>query len=1634
MLFSKEIECLYDDDFEGSIDEHRIFREVFYGNESGSAAKRCLVTGLINFEPENSYCPNTLLCTNSENSVLTSQSSTKDIFVEVSGSVNDDFECMKGNLDGTSKGLSKSGCLLESSTSLNDAAVKAKRMQWSVDQISDVKDKITTQCSDVGRDLIQLDPRKEILSVASHPESCHINQTTICHLVESSSEGIISSCYFLKQHGEMGSEVHADDGDAFNYRASENKCKVSRFLGIAGKKVLESKAISQPLPNESFAPELLVADSCITVEDKSGALLGSNERSEESIILNSDMVNVWQRSNSARDPRPNLRAHIDRLFKASGWSLEKRKMISRSYWASVYISPKGKVIRAFHIAWKSCGESLFADGCGLMQEHYGKQWTNINQFWTDLCNTLKNIVKEMHLMDSTAVLARHWNLLDPFVTVVYIDKKIGVLRGGKEVKADRNSLLIDLDKKPDVAFAMENVDGVREQIAGDLMLAHELGTRVDIHSHNSFPVTTRTVDIVVEEVKEHILKEQYSKGDFLALGQWRHGGEGNTLKGMPIYVTTEKGRFPGANTRSKIRDQLAGTLNDQMSSWNLSSVPVLFSDITGVRPDGMLNNAPTTSGTVNMMDGQAGDLQNSGERSSGRRRGRKKKAIKDALVDLCKENAVICKRKDIDRMENQLERSALDQLGCRNEIPITACNSNGTLAQVDTCLSSTILVSKCVAEGIVCNCSQKGGGDSSCSVLIQQNCEDEDLVLNHSSKGFSRKLCCDGEVGKGNLKNKARVIESESEVKVNNVSLNSSVDLRKNSSTFLSGVNLATGGSIHSIPEGSNANNSLVQHTVIDQADESMPFALDVEVNGIDVLKNSVMERTQEGMLSSRHNGDFVTGLELCKQSAVEQQKMLLYPQEKICHGMIENPKEDLSQRGMPEIIREVTMRRETRSSSRKRSVCREGLSSDMDIKKDSFDFSLGQGELVSSFKKEKSHRAAESSTPENDHESVATEIRSTKMTYKMSKNISEIKTTKLNRKSKKLCLSSLQKVRTRSYQRNRTHMHLKEHQKCCKANARNDSSRRRSSPASSLRHQGAKGSKFKRFHHQCNGSDELHVVTPSRKRRRKLHFENGIDEIPLQVNSISLASQNCKKIGRSRKSVVHSENGPKRLHRCQIEDDDLLIAAIIKNQDFSPSTKGSTVKMVWNSKSSKSVRKLKSQRGSCKLLPRSPGKGGKHYKDGKWSSSGPRSVLSWLLDSGVVFVNDVIQYRSPKDNLVVKDGWISRDGILCKCCRKVFSVSEFKVHAGFKLYRPCMNLFMESGKSFTLCQLEAWSSEYKSRKGGRQAMQVDEMDQNDDTCGRCGDGGELICCDNCPSTFHHSCLSAQELPEGSWYCPNCTCWICGYVVNAQEASDSFLVLKCSQCEHKYHEACIHEKGMHKGMVFETWFCGGDCQEVYSGLRSRVGAPNRIEDGFSWTLLRCIHGDPKVLSAQKFALMAECNSKLAVALTIMEECFLSMVDPRTGIDMIPHVLYNWGSNFARLNYEGFYAVVLEKDDELISVASIRVHGVTVAEMPLIATSSERRRQGMCRRLISAIEEMLKSFKVEKLVVAAIPNLLDTWTLGFGFKPMEDKEKEQLNNINLMMFPGTTLLQKRLYEKEVTESRCAGMPFALACKE
>uniref|UniRef100_A0AAY4ASA6 DNA helicase n=1 Tax=Denticeps clupeoides TaxID=299321 RepID=A0AAY4ASA6_9TELE len=53
-----------------------------------------------------------------------------------------------------------------------------------------------------------------------------------------------------------------------------------------------------------------------------------------------------------------------------------------------------------------------------------------------------------------------------------------------------------------------------------------------------------------------------------------------------------------------------------------------------------------------------------------------------------------------------------------------------------------------------------------------------------------------------------------------------------------------------------------------------------------------------------------------------------------------------------------------------------------------------------------------------------------------------------------------------------------------------------------------------------------------------------------------------------------------------------------------------------------------------------------------------------------------------------------------------------------------------------------------------------DEEDDHMEFCRVCKDGGELLCCDSCPSSYHIHCLNPPlpEIPNGEWLCPRCTC------------------------------------------------------------------------------------------------------------------------------------------------------------------------------------------------------------------------------------------------------------------------------------
>ena len=43
----------------------------------------------------------------------------------------------------------------------------------------------------------------------------------------------------------------------------------------------------------------------------------------------------------------------------------------------------------------------------------------------------------------------------------------------------------------------------------------------------------------------------------------------------------------------------------------------------------------------------------------------------------------------------------------------------------------------------------------------------------------------------------------------------------------------------------------------------------------------------------------------------------------------------------------------------------------------------------------------------------------------------------------------------------------------------------------------------------------------------------------------------------------------------------------------------------------------------------------------------------------------------------------------------------------------------------------------------------------NDD-CYKCGEEGDLLCCDTCPNVAHLACIGLKQAPSGMWQCENC--------------------------------------------------------------------------------------------------------------------------------------------------------------------------------------------------------------------------------------------------------------------------------------
>ncbi|KAK9269790.1 hypothetical protein L1049_001568 [Liquidambar formosana] len=380
---------------------------------------------------------------------------------------------------------------------------------------------------------------------------------------------------------------------------------------------------------------------------------------------------------SVKDHRPILQHHVTRLLEAAGWVIERRKRNCRRNTESVYRSPEGRPIREFPRAWRLCGQILFADKYDLVRENDGRQWTNISQFCSDLSNTLIDIEKDLDRPVTATALAHQWNLLDPFVTVVFIDRKIGVLRKGNVVEAT-GSLLIDKDNKSDDVLALT------ADSSGSELAQRCVSTRLCDSS-----MTTESA-LTVLQGNYHTHEEQLGKESILKLGQTQKG-EVKSLKGVLIYMADKEGRclIDGVNGVESSK----GISGNNMSNLDLSSIPVSGSDSTCIQSGSCLYDVPVTSRNVDTMLGGSETVsthQDSNtsslscdKQSSEHNVETPMRVVEDVSINSCEEKNELLEGQFTDKVGNHLQGFLLDHPSCRNDCLAESHNSEKTYVQLD---------------------------------------------------------------------------------------------------------------------------------------------------------------------------------------------------------------------------------------------------------------------------------------------------------------------------------------------------------------------------------------------------------------------------------------------------------------------------------------------------------------------------------------------------------------------------------------------------------------------------------------------------------------------------------------------------------------------------------------------------------------------------------------------------------------------------------------------------------------------------------------------------------------------------------------------------------------------------------------
>ncbi|PIA43573.1 hypothetical protein AQUCO_01900163v1 [Aquilegia coerulea] len=415
-------------------------------------------------------------------------------------------------------------------------------------------------------------------------------------------------------------------------------------------------------------------------------------------------------------------------------------------------------------------------------------------------------------------------------------------------------------------------------------------------------------------------------------------------------------------------------------------------------------------------------------------------------------------------------------------------------------------------------------------------------------------------------------------------------------------------------------------------------------------------------------------------------------------------------------------------------------------------------------------------------------------------------------------------------------------------------------------------------------------------------------------------------------------------------------------------------------------------------------------------------------------------------------EGYKKGFGIFCFCCNSEISPSHFEAHAGCANRRkPYMHIYTSNGVSLHELSI--------SLSKGRKYSAKD----NDDLCSICAEFGDLLLCDGCPRAFHKDCIGRLSVPRGKWYCPYChnlyNDQSCAHNANAKAAGrvsgvdpieqiskrcirivktetevggctlcrvpgfsrvgfGPRTIILCDQCEKEFHVGCLRDHNMAdlKELPKGKWFCCGDCSKINSALQKCVvRGPEDLPDSIT-KLIKLKREETNSNVDIKWRLISgklassENRSLLSKAVALFHDRFDPIVDAVTGRDLIPCMVY--GRNIRDQEFGGMFCAVLTVNSFVVSAGLLRIFGQDVAELPLVATSSDYQGQGCFQTLFSCIERLLGFLNVKSLVLPAAEEAEAIWIDKFGFRKLDHYEMTKYTKeYQMTLFKGTPILHK-----------------------